>query len=63
LFDGSIGGQLWDGTSGALNNFGKTIESAKQVTLTTPTVNYAGVTIAPGTYSGNLQDFGAGPVY
>jgi hypothetical protein len=36
LFDGSIGGQLWDGTSGALNNFGKTIESANVVTLTTP---------------------------
>jgi hypothetical protein len=29
--------------------------------LTTPTVNYAGVTRAPGTYR-NLQDFGAGPV-
>jgi hypothetical protein len=36
-FDASIGGQLWDGTNGALNNFGKTIESANEVTLTEPT--------------------------
>lgn len=62
LFDASIGGDLWDGTSGALNNFGKTIETANEVTLTTPTVNYAGATIAPGTVRGNLRDFGAGPV-
>ena len=62
LFDASVGGQLWDGTSGALNNFGKTIETANEVTLTTPTVNYAGTTIAPGTVRGNLKDFGAGPV-
>ena len=62
LFDASVGGQLWDGTSGALNNFGKTIETANEVTLTTPTVNYAGTTIAPGTVRGNLRDFGAGPV-
>jgi TonB-linked SusC/RagA family outer membrane protein len=61
LFDASIGGQLWDGTSGALNNFGKTIESANEVTLTSPTLNYAGSTIAPGTVRGNLRDFGAGP--
>jgi TonB-linked SusC/RagA family outer membrane protein len=61
LFDASIGGQLWDGTSGALNNFGKTIESANEVTLTSPTLNYAGSSIAPGTVRGNLRDFGAGP--
>jgi TonB-linked SusC/RagA family outer membrane protein len=62
LFDASIGGQLWDGTSGALNNFGKTIESANEVTLTSPTVNYAGVVIPAGTVRGNLKDFGAGNV-
>jgi TonB-linked SusC/RagA family outer membrane protein len=61
LFDGSIGGQLWDGTSGALNNFGKTMESANEVTLTTATLNYAGSSVAPGTVRGNLRDFGAGP--
>jgi TonB-linked SusC/RagA family outer membrane protein len=61
LFDASIGGQLWDGTSGALNNFGKTLETANEVTLTTATLNYAGVSIAPGTIRGNLRDFGAGP--
>nr|WP_315172104.1 hypothetical protein [uncultured Flavobacterium sp.] len=62
LFDASIGGDLWDGTSGALNNFGKTLETANEVTLTTATVNYAGQSIAPGTVRGNLRDFGAGPV-
>lgn len=61
LFDASIGGQLWDGTSGALNNFGKTMETANEVTLTTATLNYAGSSIAPGTVRGNLRDFGAGP--
>ena len=61
LFDASIGGQLWDGTSGALNNFGKTLETANEVTLTTPTLNYNGTTIAPGTVRGNLVDFGSGP--
>ena len=62
LFDGSIGGQLWDGTNGALNNFGKTLETANEVTLTSPLVNYDGNTIATGTVRGNIRDFGAGPV-
>jgi TonB-linked SusC/RagA family outer membrane protein len=62
LFDASIGGQLWDGTNGALNNFGKTIESANEVTLTSPTVNYNGTVIPAGTVRGNLRDFGAGNV-
>jgi TonB-linked SusC/RagA family outer membrane protein len=62
LFDASIGGQLWDGTNGALNNFGKTIESANEVTLTEPTKNYNGVTVAASTVRGNVKDFGAGNV-
>jgi TonB-linked SusC/RagA family outer membrane protein len=62
LFDASIGGVLWDGTSGALNNFGRTLESANEVTLTSPTVNSVGNTIQPGTVRGNLRDFGAGNV-
>jgi TonB-linked SusC/RagA family outer membrane protein len=62
LFDASIGGQLWDGTNGALTNFGRTWETANEVTLTTPTVNYAGTMVPAGTVRGNLQDFGAGPV-
>jgi hypothetical protein len=33
LFDSSVGGDLWDGTNGALNVFGKTIESANILNL------------------------------
>ena len=62
LFDASIGGQLWDGTNGALTNFGRTWETANEVNLTAPTVNYAGQTVSPGTVRGNLHDFGGGPV-
>ncbi|MBP2283188.1 TonB-linked SusC/RagA family outer membrane protein [Flavobacterium sp. CG_23.5] len=62
LFDASIGGQLWDGTNGALNNFGRPLETANEVTLTTPTVNSVGSLIPAGTVRGNLRDFGAGNV-
>ena len=62
LFDASIGGDLWDGTNAALNNFGRTWETANEVTLTSSLKNYAGQTIAPGTVRGNIRDFGAGPV-
>jgi hypothetical protein len=63
LFDASIGGDLWDGTNGALNVFGKSMETANEVTLTSPTVNYAGTTIPAGTtVRGNLHDFGGGNV-
>jgi TonB-linked SusC/RagA family outer membrane protein len=63
LFDASIGGELWDGTNGALNNFGRTWETANESTLTTPLVNYNGTTIPAGTVRGNIRDFGAGPVF
>lgn len=62
LFDASIGGDLWDGTNGALTNFGRTWETANEVTLTTPLVNSAGTTIPVGTVRGNIHDFGGGPV-
>ncbi|MFE3872048.1 SusC/RagA family TonB-linked outer membrane protein [Flavobacterium sp. ZS1P70] len=62
LFDASIGGDLWDGTSGALHNFGRTWDTANEATLTAPLTNYAGATIAAGTVRGNIRDFGAGPV-
>ena len=63
LFDASIGGDLWDGTNGALNVFGKSMETANEVTLTAPTVNYAGDIIPAGsTVRGNLRDFGGGTV-
>jgi TonB-linked SusC/RagA family outer membrane protein len=62
LFDASVGGQLWDGTSGALNNFGRTWDTANEVVLTTPLINYEGSTIPAGTIRGNIKDFGAGNV-
>ena len=62
LFDSSIGGDLWDGTNAALNNFGRTWETANEVTLTSPITNSAGNTIPAGTVRGNVADFGAGPV-
>jgi TonB-linked SusC/RagA family outer membrane protein len=62
MFDCSMGGDLWDGTSGALNVFGKTIETGNEVTLTSPIKNYEGTTIPAGTVRGNVRDFGAGNV-
>ncbi|TDE42900.1 SusC/RagA family TonB-linked outer membrane protein [Flavobacterium rhamnosiphilum] len=75
LFDASIGGQLWDGTNGALAVFGKTIESANILNLTSAEANALkgsnGATAASqgtlntdGTYSvrGNIVDYGAGSV-
>jgi TonB-linked SusC/RagA family outer membrane protein len=63
LFDCSMGGDLWDGTNGVLDQFGRTWETANEVTLTAPTTNAAGDVIPAGTtVRGNLKDFGAGPV-
>ena len=75
LFDASIGGQLWDGTNGALNNFGTSVVSGNITTLSAAQaasiVNFAGATAASlGTVNpdgsvsvrGNIQDFGGGPV-
>jgi hypothetical protein len=74
LFDSSVGGDLWDGTNGALNVFGKTIESANILNLSAAeaaalkgsngaTAQSQGVLNADGSYSvrGNIADFGAGP--
>jgi TonB-linked SusC/RagA family outer membrane protein len=75
LFDTSVGGDLWDGTNGVLNTFGRTLESANIVTLTTAeAANLKGSDgstalsqswpNADGTVSvrGNINDFGGGPV-
>ena len=46
LFDGSFGGQSWDGTTGALTYFGRTLETAEETTISAADaatiVNYAG---------------------
>jgi len=77
LADGSFGGQSWYGTYGALTYFGRTLETANEVTVSaadaSQIVNYKGETIqslsnavhnSDGSYTvrGNIQDFGAGPV-
>jgi len=78
LADGSFGGQTWDGTYGALTFFGRTLETANEVTVDGSIVNsqgtpvsslvfgghIAGVDNGDGTYTvrGNVQDFGAGEV-
>lgn len=63
LFDCSIGGDLWDGTNGVLGQFGRTWETANEVTLTAPITNIDGDIFPAGSIvRGNIRDFGAGPV-
>ena len=78
LADGSFGGQSWYGTYGALTYFGRTLETANEVTVDGSVVNSRGETVqslvfshqiagvdnGDGTYTvrGNVQDFGAGDV-
>ncbi len=77
LADGSFGGQSWYGTYGALTYFGRTLETANEVTVSAADaatiVNYAGTSIdqlpyahqnPDGSYTvrGNLTDFGKGTV-
>ncbi len=77
LTDGSFGGQSWYGTYGALTYFGRTLETANEVTVSAADaatiVNYDGTSIdqlsyahpnPDGSYTvrGNLTDFGQGTV-
>ena len=77
LVDGSFGGQSWYGTYGALTFFGRTLETANEVTVSgadaANIVNYDGISINnlpnsvlndDGSYTvrGNLKDFGNGYV-
>ncbi len=77
LFDASVGGQMWNGTQGALFNFGTTKYSASTTTVSGADAanikTYDGATIATssrstansdGTYTfrGTLKDFGQGNV-
>jgi TonB-linked SusC/RagA family outer membrane protein len=74
LFDASVGGDVWDGTNGALNVFGKTPETANILNLSATdaaalkgsngaTALSQGWLNSDGSYSvrGNIVDFGAGP--
>jgi len=73
LVDGSFGGKSWDGTTGALTYFGRTVFTANESIVDENIVNYAGLQAQNITYSiplgggkrevrGNVADFGAGPV-
>ncbi|QLE00559.1 SusC/RagA family TonB-linked outer membrane protein [Galbibacter sp. BG1] len=77
LFDASVGGDIWDGTNGALTVFGRTPITANEVTVSAADAatinNISGTTInnisyanqnSDGSYTvrGNLEDFGAGTV-
>jgi len=75
LFEACQGNQMWGGTYGVMNNFGVSVETANEVTLTAAEAaqvkNIRGLTVdqyatadANGNYTvrGNLKDFGAGNV-
>ncbi|AZQ64345.1 SusC/RagA family TonB-linked outer membrane protein [Flammeovirga pectinis] len=63
LFDHQQGGQVWNGTKGALSYFGRTAESATEATATTPVANVYGDVYGAGeTFRGAVHDFGGGPV-
>ena len=63
LIDHVQGGDVWNGTKGALYTFGTHAETANEVTAPTDLITYYGSTITAGTvFRGAVADFGAGPV-
>lgn len=63
LFDHVQGGDVWNGTRGALYTFGTHAETGNEVTAPSALKTYSGSTIAAGTkFRGAVADFGAGPV-
>lgn len=63
LFEHVQGGDVWNGTRGALNVFGKPAAIGNETVSSVALKNAAGTTIAAGTpFRGNIGDFGAGPV-
>lgn len=77
LFERKEGGDIWDGTDGALHTFGRALPTANETTVDAATasslVAYSGTTVdalpytvdnGDGTYTfrGNVQDFGGGDV-
>jgi TonB-linked SusC/RagA family outer membrane protein len=78
LFDMSIGGDMWNGTKGALTYFGRTAETAVETILTpdqasslkvydgsTVADNYGYLVNADGNYvvRGQIENFGGGDVF
>lgn len=63
LIDHVQGGQVWNGTRGALVTFGTAADTGNESVAPSELVTYSGAAIPSGTtFRGNIQDFGAGPV-
>ncbi|MEO6729323.1 MAG: SusC/RagA family TonB-linked outer membrane protein [Candidatus Dojkabacteria bacterium] len=63
LIDHVQGGDVWNGTRGALVNFGKAAETGNEVTSPVALVAFNGATVPANTpFRGEIKDFGAGPV-
>ncbi|MEO8795727.1 MAG: SusC/RagA family TonB-linked outer membrane protein [Daejeonella sp.] len=63
LVDHVQGGQVWNGTRGALTTFGTAASTGVESVAPSDLKTYSGATIAAGTaFRGNISDFGAGPV-
>lgn len=63
LFDHVQGGDVWNGTKGALYTFGTHRDVGNEVVSSVALKTYTGGTIAANTpFRGAIKDFGAGPV-
>lgn len=63
LVDHVQGGQVWNGTRGALTTFGTAAATGGESTASSTLRTYNGGKINSGTtFRGSIQDFGAGPV-
>jgi len=63
LIDRVQGGDVWNGTKGALITFGTAASTGNTVVSSTALKTVDGTTIAAGTaFRGAIQDFGSGPV-
>jgi TonB-linked SusC/RagA family outer membrane protein len=63
VIDHVQGGDVWNGTKGALYYFGTHQDLGNEVVAATDLMTYSGSTIAAGTrFRGAVKDFGAGPV-
>lgn len=63
MFEHVQGGDVWNGTRGALNNFGRPAYTGNETTYSKDLKTASGATITAGTpFRGNVGDFGGGPV-
>lgn len=63
LFEHSQGGDIWNGTNGVLDHFGRSSRTAVESVAPSELKTFGGGSIASGeTFRGLVRDFGAGPV-